>query len=59
MLERPSDRCDYRAERWPHTANPHLLISYKSAYGQRPVADTWGTVVLWMCATAVCEDRTL
>lgn len=33
--------CDwlrYRRERWPHTANPHLVISYCTALGLGPVS---------------------
>ena len=31
----------YRRARWPHTANPHLLISKHSALGLGPVSATW------------------
>jgi integrase len=31
----------YSRERWPHTANRHLLISYSSALGHCPVSSTW------------------
>jgi hypothetical protein len=31
----------YRRERWPGTANPHLLVSSTSALGHRPVSHTW------------------
>lgn len=31
----------YRRERWPRTANRHLLISYASALGHGPVSHTW------------------
>jgi hypothetical protein len=32
---------DYRRTRWPHTANPHLLISQRSALGLGPVSAPW------------------
>jgi len=32
---------DYRRARWPHTANPHLLISKHSALGRAPVSAPW------------------
>jgi integrase len=35
------DWLTYRRERWPNTANPHLLISYSSALGHAPVSATW------------------
>jgi integrase len=31
----------YRRERWPRTANRHLLVSYPSALGHGPVSHTW------------------
>ncbi|WP_428962211.1 site-specific integrase [Micromonospora fluostatini] len=31
----------YRRGRWPHTANPHLLVSSASAMGHAPVSATW------------------
>lgn len=35
------DWLTHRRERWPNTANPHLLISYPSALGHAPVSHTW------------------
>jgi integrase len=32
---------DHRRARWPHTANPHLLISKRSALGLGPVSAPW------------------
>ena len=32
---------DYRARRWPHTANPHLFITMRSALGLNTVGDRW------------------
>lgn len=34
---------DYRRTRWPNTANPHLLITQKSAVGRGPVGKLWAT----------------
>jgi hypothetical protein len=34
---------DYRRTRWPNTANPHLLITQKSAVGHGPVGKLWAT----------------
>ena len=31
----------HRRERWPNTANPHLLVSTASALGLAPVSATW------------------
>ena len=31
----------YRNQRWPYTANPHLLITQQSAHGDRPVSRAW------------------
>jgi hypothetical protein len=35
------DWLTYRRGRWPHTANPHLLISQESALGHGPVSHAW------------------
>ncbi|MEV5768702.1 hypothetical protein AB0L34_29620 [Micromonospora sp. NPDC052213] len=35
------DWLTYRRERWPNTANPHLLVSTASAMGLAPVSATW------------------
>jgi integrase len=32
---------DYRRQRWPNTANPHLLINRETALGHRPASHTW------------------
>lgn len=32
---------EYRQRRWPHTANPHLLVSRESALHHGPVSGTW------------------
>lgn len=35
------DWLDYRRGRWPNTANPHLLVSARSAVGLGPVSRSW------------------
>lgn len=35
------DWIEHRRQRWPHTANPHLLLSSYSATGTGPVAHPW------------------
>jgi hypothetical protein len=35
------DWLTYRRERWPNTANPHLLVSQESALRHGPVSHTW------------------
>jgi site-specific recombinase XerD len=37
---------DYRRERWPNTANPHVIISTRSALHHRPVSVNWFTELL-------------
>ncbi|MER5853469.1 hypothetical protein ABT126_42835 [Streptomyces sp. NPDC002012] len=34
---------DYRRTRWPNTANPHLLITQKTAVGRGPAGKLWAT----------------
>ncbi len=33
------DWLDYRHKRWPHTANPHLIINKQTASSTRPISD--------------------
>ncbi|MFE4667452.1 hypothetical protein ACFRI7_00675 [Streptomyces sp. NPDC056716] len=37
------DRLDYRRSRWPNTANPHLLITQKTAVELGPAGKLWTT----------------
>jgi integrase len=37
------DWLDYRRTRWPHTANPHLLITQKTAVELGPAGKLWTT----------------
>ncbi len=32
---------DYRHQRWPHTTNPHLLTTRRTAHEQNPVSEYW------------------
>jgi hypothetical protein len=34
-----TDWLTYRRQRWPHTANPHLIINKQTASNTRPVSD--------------------
>jgi hypothetical protein len=37
---------DHRRTRWPHTANPHLIINQHTALDDRPVSKVWITDAL-------------
>jgi integrase len=37
---------DHRRSRWPHTANPHLIINQQTALDDRPVSKVWITDTL-------------
>lgn len=50
---------DYRATRWPITANPHLFIHYRSANHLGPVQIEWLAHRLGLSTQAVREDRIL
>jgi hypothetical protein len=50
---------DYRAVRWPTTANQHLIIHYRSATHCGPVQADWLTRRLGPSAQALREDRVL
>jgi integrase len=45
---------NYRRERWPNTANRHLLISTKTAVGLGPVSPSWPRKIL-LGTTATLE----
>lgn len=51
---------DHRAQRWPATANPHLLINAKTAVRTAPVSHHWINQTLGLTtAQAIREDRIL
>ncbi|NIH83742.1 hypothetical protein [Amycolatopsis granulosa] len=50
---------DYRNHRWPHTANPHLFIHYRTALGTKPVGTRWPGLVLGTAARDIRTDRIL
>ncbi|HUY44559.1 MAG TPA: hypothetical protein VMV92_02350 [Streptosporangiaceae bacterium] len=50
---------DYRAIRWPNTANPHLLVNTQTAVRTGPVSHWWINQTLGLAAQAVREDRIL
>lgn len=35
----------YRRDRWPNTANPHLLVNGQTALGHGPVSDGWLSLI--------------
>jgi integrase len=37
---------DHRRRRWPNTANPHLLLSARTAVGHGPVSAAWANLIL-------------
>lgn len=58
---RVSAYLDYRQQRWPQTANPHLFIHYRSAGRTEPVGMRWVwlTVGPGLSAAGLREDRIL
>lgn len=50
---------DYRTQRWPHTANPHLFIHHRTALGTKPVGTRWPGLVLGTAARDIRTDRIL
>ncbi|WP_370134967.1 hypothetical protein [Streptacidiphilus sp. EB103A] len=59
VRERLADYLDYRAQRWPRTAKPHLFINHQTAYDTEPTSNVWATGVLGISARAIREDRIL
>jgi hypothetical protein len=50
---------DHRNRRWPHTANPHLFIHYRTALGTAPVGGRWLGLILGTAARVIRTDRIL
>jgi hypothetical protein len=50
---------DYRTQRWPHTANPHLFIHHRTALGAKPVGTRWPGLVLGTATRDIRTDRIL
>jgi len=50
---------DYRNQRWPNTANPHLFVHYRTATGTGPVGGRWVGLTLGMSPDALRRDRIL
>jgi hypothetical protein len=50
---------DYRNQRWPKSANPHLFIHYRTATQTRPVGVHWLYLRLGSSVRAIREDRIL
>lgn len=57
--ERVAVWLDHRNQRWPHTANPHLFIHYRSATTIGPVGRRWIRLTLGVPARSLREDRIL
>jgi hypothetical protein len=50
---------DYRASRWPRTANQHLFLSYKSAVHEGRVNNNFLRLQLGMAPLSIRQDRIL
>lgn len=50
---------DYRSQRWPNTANPHLFIHLRTASGTGPIGHTWVGRRVGIPARALRDDRIL
>lgn len=50
---------DYRHQRWPNTANPHVFVHYRTATGIGPIGQTWIGRRLGIAANAIRIDRIL
>ena len=59
VLARLAAWLTYRAERWPHTANPHLFISFKTAVHTGPTGPWSIRKKLGISAKAIRADRIL
>ncbi len=59
VRERIAVWLDHRNQRWPHTANPHLFIHYRSATTVGPVGRRWIRLTLGVPARGLREDRIL
>lgn len=59
VTQRLATYLEYRNQRWPNTANPHLFIHIHTAGHLRPVLADWITHTLGMSAPAILEDRIL
>ncbi len=61
VRERLAAWLDYRNRRWPHTANPHLFVHYRSAARTEPVGHRWVKLAIGpgLTATTIREDRIL
>ncbi|MBC6451693.1 hypothetical protein [Actinokineospora xionganensis] len=50
---------NYRFQRWPNTANPHLFIHYRNANTTSAVAPWWIGKLLGMSPQSIRQDRIL
>lgn len=61
VRERLAAWLDYRNRCWPHTANPHLFVHYRTAARTEPVGHRWVKLAIGsgLTATSIREDRIL
>lgn len=59
VVERLTAFLDYRRQRFPHTANPHLFVNHYSAGHTGPTHRDWINRRLGLSAQAIREDRIL
>lgn len=50
---------DYRARRWPHTANPYLFINHRNAGKLDPVGFHWVSRTMDVPVSVIRDDRIL
>jgi hypothetical protein len=48
---------DYRNQRWPHTANPHLFNHHRTTLSTKPVGTRWPGLVMGTAARDIRTDR--
>jgi hypothetical protein len=59
VRERLAAYLDFRQQRWPHTANPHVFIHYRNATTTQPATPWWVRRRLGMPAQSIRQDRIL
>lgn len=48
---------DYRSQRWPHTANPHVFLNHRNCNRTTPVGGRWLTLSTGIPIHVLREDR--
>ncbi|MGW5518882.1 hypothetical protein [Nocardia africana] len=59
VRQRMTAYLDYRQQKWPATANPHLFIHYRNATTTKPATPWWIRKRLGMTAQSIRMDRIL